>query len=349
MVQTTYLVPPTTALGAAAIPRLLRPSLLHCLRMLPSSGDLRTASRRSAAIVLGAELAALARRENFHHVHVHSCGDAASIAMFARLLGGPSYSLTLHGALDIYGPHQTDKWSNAAFAVVISQTLVEEVGRDLAGYLPARVEIAAMGVDLARFQRSAPYRPWDGCGPLRIFSCGRLNRFKGHAELVEAIALLRQRGLDARLTIAGEDDAGGVGYRQELEALIRRLELEPHVELLGAVPETRVRDGLIASDIFALASHQEGLSVATMEAMALGLPVIVTRIPGNTELVDDDVDGVLTPLRDHSALADRIEALARDPERAQRLGERASSKVERQFDSRRSAELIAELVATMRD
>ena len=69
--------------------------------------------------LLGASLARISKRRHWDHLHVHSCADAAHIAMFARILGGVPYSLTLHGPLSDYGPNQRQKWRNAEFVVVI--------------------------------------------------------------------------------------------------------------------------------------------------------------------------------------------------------------------------------------
>src|SRR5205823_3125619 len=83
--------------------------------------DPKRRARILALAIIGAELAALARSEGFNHVHVHSCADAAHVALFAHLLSGLTYSITLHGPLDDYGPNQREKWRHAAFAVVITR------------------------------------------------------------------------------------------------------------------------------------------------------------------------------------------------------------------------------------
>jgi glycosyltransferase involved in cell wall biosynthesis len=87
------------------------------------------------------------------------------------------------------------------------------VNKCLAGHLPQKVEIASMGVDLSRFHRKTPYSAWNGSDACHIFSCGRLNRCKGHADLIAAIDILRKRGFNVELQIAGEDEQGGSGYR----------------------------------------------------------------------------------------------------------------------------------------
>ena len=176
---------------------------------------------------------------------------------------------------------------------------------------------------------------------LRLFSCGRLTHGKGHQDLIQAAEILRRRGIDARLAIAGEDDAGGAGYRSVLEARVARGTPAGATALLGAVSEERVRDELSRAHVFALASLTEALGVATMEAMAMRVPVVVTGVGGVPELVDDGVNGLLVSPARPEAMADAIEAVARDPERARRLGEAGRRKVEAGFDSGRSAEVLA--------
>jgi colanic acid/amylovoran biosynthesis glycosyltransferase len=346
--RTNYLVPPASALAVSAISELSTriPGVTRCLAAVGRAQgvDIMSRARLVALIFAGLEVAALARKEGFEHVHVHSAADAAHVAMFARLLGGPTYSLTLHGPVDDYGPNQLEKWRHAAFGIVITQRLLQEL-RVTLGDAVIPLEVAPMGVDVANYVRGKRYEPWDGQSPLRIFSCGRLNPVKGHAELAAAIAQLRSEGVDVRLRIAGEDDAGGSGYRAQLEKTIRDLGLVEAVELLGAISDARVRQELEAAHVFALASHHEPLGVAIMEAMALSLPVVVTSGGGVVELVDDTIDGLLVPPKDATRMAQQIITIARDPERARAMGLNARAKIEKSFDSGLSAAIIARLSA----
>jgi glycosyltransferase involved in cell wall biosynthesis len=291
---------------------------------------------------MGVRLAALARRHGWEHIHVHSCADAAHVALFAHLTSGVSYSITLHGPLDDYGPNQREKWRHAKFAIVITERLLHEVRERLSGALPDVVEVAPMGVDVETFSRRAPFVPFDGSGPLRLFSCGRLNPCKGHKYLIAAAKRLRDEGFQATLTIAGDDEAGGSGYRQVLEREIGALGMGEFVTLAGAVDEQRIIDELERAHVFSLASLAEPLGVAIMEAMAMELPVVATRSGGVAELITDGADGILVPPEDSSALAQAIVMLARDPARAQRMGQAARGKVIDRFQATRSAQLLSD-------
>jgi colanic acid/amylovoran biosynthesis glycosyltransferase len=295
-------------------------------------------------VLIGAKLVHLARAHGWTHVHVHSCANAANIALQAHLIGGISYSLTLHNPLWVYGSNQRMKWRNAFFAIVITNAVRQDVLTALGTNLPPRIAVAPMGVELDVFKRSKPYHPYDGVGAFRIFCCARLSKFKGQRGLAEAVAMLRDKGLDIALRIAGEDDHGGAGYRLELEADLRSLGYDPATILLGPVPEAAVRAEIENAHIFVLNSDEEPLGVALMEAMAMETPVIATRAGGVPELVIEGENGVLVPPQDPVALAGAIEALLADPDRCLALGRAGRATIAESFSSDRSASVIAGFV-----
>lgn len=316
----------------------------QCLAVIAKAKDtsLSQKVRLLALVFVAGKLAGLARTKGWSHIHVHSCADSANIAMFASLLSKVSYSLTLHGPLTDYGPNQEQKWHFSAFAIVITNKLYDEVNKCLAGHLPQKIAIAPMGVELSRFQRKTAYSAWNGSDACHIFSCGRLNRCKGHADLITAIDLLRKRGFNANLQIAGEDEQGGSGYRQELEKLIEQLGLKHCVTLLGAVSEDIVNESLEKAHVFALASLHEPLGVAIMEAMAMEMPVVVTGSGGVKELVDDGIDGLLVEPEAPEQLADAIVNILQNPELALSLSQESRKKIIAKFSHRRSAETLAQ-------
>lgn len=297
--------------------------------------------RLLALLLVGAKLAWLARRRGWRHVHIHSCGDAANVALFAQMLVGTRYSLTLHSPLTFFGANQAQKWRHASFVFCVARALHQEASEILGADFPAAVEVVPMGVDIDGFVRRTEYVPWNGRDVCRAFSCGRLNPGKGFDDLIQAIAKLKRAGLPVLLRIAGEDDSHGVDYRRQLERLIADLALGEQVELLGSVSEAVVKEELQAAHVFALASHEEALGVATMEAMAMSVPVVVTRVGGVPELVSNGVEGLLVPPRDSDAVAAALERVLRDGRLAQRMGRAGRSKVERAFHSRLSVDHLA--------
>lgn len=336
MARTTYLGKADALAGLAALPRLPYRDLLAEARaegkaMLKDIAVSIPAARR---------LITHCRARGIAHVHVHSCGRAALIAAMARRMGGPRYSLSLHGPLSDYGPGQRFKWRHAEFASIITEKLKAEMLAEMPGDLPERLFIQPMGVDTDVLTPLGPYQPVGEDETLRLFSCGRLNIVKGHQDLMAAVRLLRDRGRDVTLTIAGQDDDGGSGYRKVLEARIAALGLGNAVRLLGAVDAGRVRDEIRAAHIFALASWHEPLGVALMEAMSCGTPTIGTNAGGVPELIRDGVDAVLVPPKSPEALADAIGALADDPDRAARLARAGRARIVAGFHSGRGAEML---------
>lgn len=309
---------------------------------LLDSGQVKSSRRWEdvACFVIGTSLARLAKNRSWDHIHVHSCANAAEIVMFAAEIAQVPYSLTLHGPLRDYGPHQQSKWQGAAFGITITRNLLKEIRNDLGDAIAAKTVIVPMGVSLDKYRREVPYSPWPGSGPAQLISVGRLNPCKGHDDLIKAVGCLRDRKMDVRLCIAGEDEQGGLGYRKALQALIDDLSLGDHVHLLGAIDEKEIRRRLSESHLFVLASHHEPLGVAIMEAMALDLPVLVAAGGGVAELVEDQVDGVIFHDRHPKKIADSIYNLLATPSLAQRLSAVARFKIERSFSDVRSAEVL---------
>jgi glycosyltransferase involved in cell wall biosynthesis len=348
--RTQYLLPlglPDAAVAALEILRAGPSRLVKCLKAI-ATAEVNAVSgrlRMLGILLVAGKLVRMAHEGGWTHIHVHSCADAANVAMFASLLSGIPYSLTLHGpTLEGYGLNQAQKWKYAAFATVISQRLFDDVSQKLNGSRPARIAIAPMGVDLDQVRRTGPYTTWEPGEPCRIFTCGRLNPVKGHDILLRTIEILRTRGIDVRLQIAGEDEKGGTGYRKNLEALISQKNLDDCVELLGAVSEGRVRRALEEAHIFALASLDEGISVAIMEAMAMEMPVIVTDVGGNHELIDHRVDAILVAPGQPGEMADAIQEVLLDRTLSIRLSQASRAKISAKFHHRLSAHAVASLL-----
>lgn len=346
MARTRYLFPPSVGdlMSAAWEAVSAGPGAWRrCLGVVCGRGvgGLRERAKLVGLMVMGARLSAIAKEQGWSHVHSQSCGDSAYIAVFASMLGRVTYSMNLHGAIEYFGRGQEIKWKHAAFAAAVTQTLKDDVLKRVASAVAERIDLAPMGVDLSVFERTRPYEPrrvggeGEPAEPIRLVTCSRLHRGKGQQDVIRAVALLRDRGVPVRFTILGEGPA-----RDLLTALIVELGLDEQVTLMGAVPERAVREALEGSHVFCLASHEEALGVATMEAMAMGLPVVVTRVGGVHELVRDGVDGSMIPPENPGAIADAIEAVGRDGVRAAEMGASGCERVRTMFGSDRSARVI---------
>jgi glycosyltransferase involved in cell wall biosynthesis len=159
--------------------------------------------------------------------------------------------------------------------------------------------------------------------PLVLYA-GRLHEGKGIAQLIRAWKTLAPLWPTARLWIAGEGP-----QRRELQRQIGELNLEGRVLLAGVFDE--IDELLAAADLFVLPSYEEGMSLALMEAMAAGLPVVASDIPGNRPLVSDGQHGLLVPPGDVEALATAIGRIWKEPGLAARLGPAARDRAMSRF------------------
>jgi starch synthase (maltosyl-transferring) len=173
-------------------------------------------------------------------------------------------------------------------------------------------------VEEARIQAAVPV-PRAALGvdsnELLILWVGRFDPIKGFEEMLAGVALASQR-LPLRLVLAGEGD-----YRPQIERLIREYALEDRVLLLGA--RSDVASLLRSADLFLLPSRTEGLPNALLEAMAAGLPILATDVPGCRDLIRHGETGWLVRPRSANCIARGIEALAQDREMADAMGQRA--------------------------
>jgi glycosyltransferase involved in cell wall biosynthesis len=191
-----------------------------------------------------------------------------------------------------------------------------------------------------------PWRPREGWkhAPRAVF-VGRLAPEKGLGGLVGAWPSVLATYPEARLILVGEGPE-----RPSLEAQVARLGLGGRVELPGATAD--IADRLRAADLFALPSREEGMSIALLEAMALGIPLVASAIPGNRRLVDDGLHGRLAPPDDPRAWAEAILGQWADFDRATRLAAEARHRVVEHFSiaavARKHMELFRRLVEERR-
>lgn len=147
-----------------------------------------------------------------------------------------------------------------------------------------------------------------------IGSVGRLAEQKGYTHLLAAIPQVMRRHPEVTLVLLGDGE-----LRSELEAQVRQLDLENRVTLAGQVND--VLERLEGFDLFVSSSLWEGLPTAIMEAMAVGVPVIATDIPGSREMIFHKENGWLVPPADPSSLAYAINELIENPQLRQQLSQ----------------------------
>lgn len=186
--------------------------------------------------------------------------------------------------------------------------------------LRSRCVVIHLGVDVE--VPPAPVEPLTS-PTVSIVCVGRINVWKGQEVLLDAVALVRDRLPPVEVRIVGDVYASEHHYRERLEAQVERLGLQDVVRFLG---ERRDALEIVAnSDVFVMPSRQpEPFGLALVEAMALGRPVIATDAAGPSDIITDDVDGVLVPLADAGALGEALLRVINQPELARRMGDQAA-------------------------
>jgi len=179
-------------------------------------------------------------------------------------------------------------------------------------------------------------------GPITIGIAARMLDDKGIRPLVKAQALLREKGLDTRLLLAGDYDPTNRSAIkiEELQVFAR----QPGVEWLGHVED--IASLWARCHIAALPSRREGLPKALLEAASLGRPLVATDVPGCRDVAVDGETGLLVPVDDAEALARAIETLVRDPALRAQMGQAGRRRVEKLFSS---TAIGTEIAAIYRD
>jgi glycosyltransferase involved in cell wall biosynthesis len=254
-------------------------------------------------------------------------------AALAKVFSGrsPRLILTEHGR---HYPDLVSPLRRAANRLIFNQ-LADAVnavcgfsGRALSrvdGFSGRRVEVIENGIELDRYGPSkdrATLRRQLGLAPCRryVVNIARFHPVKDHGTLLRAFQDLAQERPDVDLLLAGDGP-----LRWELEELARSLDLWKRVQFLGV--RTDVPDILRAADVFALTSASEAASLTVLEAMASGIPVVVTAVGGNPEMVRNGVEGLLVPRGDFRATAAAIGRLLDEPATAAALGAAGRARV----------------------
>jgi colanic acid/amylovoran biosynthesis glycosyltransferase len=337
-----------THLGAALrSPRAYFGTLLYALGLAPPGlrGRLWQLFYFAEAILLWSEC----EERGIRHLHVHLANAAADATMVAVRFGNArdparwSWSFTMHGPTEFWDVRHyrlREKLESAGFVVCISDFCRSQLMNLCEPERWERLRVVHCGIPVDQFtRRTAPAEPGPGA---RILYIGRLVPEKGQTVLLEAMAELVRRGHDISATLAGE----GV-LKPELKKMAKRLGLGDRVALPGAVGQHQLRDLYEEATIFCLPSFGEGVPIVLMEAMAMEVPPISTRIAGIPELIEHERSGLLVPPGRADELTEALESLLTDPAFYRDLAEGGREKVLREFDADRSAEQLLALFEEM--
>lgn len=322
-------------------PRRYLKSAARWLRDLVRDPTPSRVRRFGQAGVLAAELPPGTR-----HLHVHFLHTPASVARYAAVMRGLSYSLSGH-AKDIWTRPRWElrrKLEGARFCVTCTAANRDHLRHLAPG---ARVHLVYHGLDRRFFAPPGAFGSArdgsDPANPARLLSVGRFQPKKGFDVLLRAVARLESHVV---LTLVGYGPLEG-----QLRALAKGLGIEGRIRWLGALDQPAVRALYRESDLFALAPRvaadgdRDGLPNVVVEALSQGLPVVATRVSAVPEIVEDGVNGRLVPPEDPVALANALSALVEDPRARRRLGIAGIQRVSEGWDVE---EGVSRLLALLR-
>lgn len=278
----------------------------------------------------GMWLASVVREWQAEHIHAHWASTTATMALVAGELAGVPWSFTAHRGDIAENNLLAQKARRAAFTRAIDGRGAQELAV-LSGLANWKPHVIHMGVALpptiARDRISA------ASDSLRAVMAANFVAIKGHVYLVEAVRLLRNRGVRVRVDLAGDGP-----LRAAIERKVRDYGLDAEVRFLGPVPREQFMAQLQAGawDLMVLpsiedqAGGREGIPVSLMEAMSCEVPVISTNTGGIPELLEEGT-GVLVPPKDPPALAEALERLAKNPSLRKQLATAGRQRVQEGF------------------
>ena len=298
---------------------------------------------------LGIRRALRETRPDVLHLHLEVSTLVGALA--ALSLPAPRSLLVASVANDPYRQTGFHRWAGRRLAPCMDLHITHSRGiRDsvLRAYAarPRRVEVVSLGIDLGRFRRDladparvAQYR--GGAGRV-VGAIGRLVPQKAMHVLIDATPALLGADPELRVLIVGDGP-----LRADLEAQAARLGVAHAVRFAGYQED--VVSAYAAMDVFVLPSRDEGFGLVFLEAMALGVPVVGTRVIGREDAVEDGVTGLLVPYADPAALAAAVRGILESPDLARRLRETASDRVRRVYSREQCAARVEELYRELLD
>lgn len=270
-----------------------------------------------------------------NHIHVHFGNPAATVAMIATIYETMTYSMSIHGPDVFYNivPNVlVEKVKRALSVRSISLYCQSQLQRLVPHELWSKFHIVRCGINPDIFQP----RPTPSNEIPEILCLGRLVPAKGQHILLEAISILKDRGVQCHLTFVGDGED-----RKSLEQLTKDQGLEETVTFTGAVGQGEVHKYYNKADIFVLSSFAEGVPVVLMEAMAKEIVSVSTCITGIPELIESGTDGILVPPADTISLADNLQNLLSDKTLRLEMGKKGREKVLEMYDLNKNCEVMA--------
>ncbi|HHK40845.1 MAG TPA: colanic acid biosynthesis glycosyltransferase WcaL [Planctomycetaceae bacterium] len=256
------------------------------------------------------------------HLHVHFGSEVATVALLVKQVAPVTLSLSIHGSDEFYdapGYHLTRKIEEADFIFCISHYTASQLMRLSGCEHWGKITVSPLGVDVRMFSPATAARDHKA---LNVLCVGRLDGAKGIHLLLRAVARLQGDMGQLRLTLVGDGEE-----RASLLAFADSLGVGDRVEFAGAVNQDNILPYYQRADVFCLPSFAEGVPVVLMEAMAMEIPCVASRITGIPELIEDGKDGVLFTAADVDSLTAALRRLLEAPELRKAIGKAARQKV----------------------
>lgn len=274
--------------------------------------------------------------QGIDHLHAHFSTNSAGVAMLAFIMGGPTYSITVHGPDELFEMSEnslTLKVLHAAYVAVITEYCHRTVDTHTGGLYTDKIHVVRCGLELGEFEDHS-----DVPQTRDLVCVGRICKAKAQALLVEAIGEIVGVYPDVKLILIGDGDE-----RPVVEATIDRLGLHENVEIAGWKQNKEVRDALKASRALILPSLAEGLPIVIMESFALGRPVLTTKIYGIPELVDASCGWLAQPGDKATLVQSLLDLMSKDSQVLSQMGSIGRARVLEFHDQDMNAQQLRDL------
>ncbi len=222
----------------------------------------------------------------------------------------PGYSERFKFIYKILTPVIVRIWREAA-AVVANSAQFKALAKKSAPQ--QKIKIITNGIDAEEFS----FRNIDSRrDKFKIICVTRLTPRKGINYIIEAVELLKKRGLEVELEIIGNGNA-----EKDLQEIVKRKKLSDRMKFLGRVEHSRLPEYYRNANVYVSASLNEGMSNTMLEALASGLPIIATETGGTEEMVKDGQNGFVIEMKSAEDIADKVETISRDFELEKKMSE----------------------------
>lgn len=303
-----------------------------CFLCLAASRPLRTVSalawslgrdkalrwRFRRCLVAAAEI----KRRRAEHIHAHFASDAAEVAWIIAKITGVPFSVSTHG-YDIYdNPYRYYKLLAADALFIRSVCDYNSKSLVRLGVPVEKITVVHCGIRLGQFNPDERMAK-----TIDVLCVGRLHPVKGVKYLIDAVCELTRSAPEISVCIVGDGSE-----RSSLENYARDRGVSARVAFAGEQSQDQVRRLLSQAKVFCLPSLGDSVGVASMEAMAMQVPVVSTTVKGIPELVVDGVSGFLVPPANSKALAERLRTLLESETLREAMGQRARDFVREFFN-----------------